>query len=188
MAKPIPNVISVVEKKQLLLYIRKLDHQIIRIFLKIDIDQRILEQNSISYQVFNTTDKGITTWAKEDNIPTSSQTHPKMFHYLVEEKNLVENFNFQHMISLKAMLITSSKLTHSKIMNPWIKCTLIQDCIEPIGAQATGCRTKRPKYYDIIILFFQKIGIQVYLMHQVFKFNQTISYIIQVSLFWLPQL
>ena len=75
-----------------------------------------------------------------------------MFHYLVEEKNLVENFNFQHMISLKAMLITSSKLTHSKIMNPWIKCTLIQDCIEPIGAQATGCRTKRPKYYDIIIL------------------------------------
>ena len=125
----------------------------------LDIDQRILEQNSISYQVFNTTDKGITTWAKEDNIPTSSQTHPKMFHYLVEEKNLVENFNFQHMISLKAMLITSSKLTHSKIMNPWIKCTLIQDCIEPIGAQATGCRTKRPKYYDIIILFFQKIGI-----------------------------
>ena len=126
----------------------------------LDIDQRILEQNSLKYHICNTTNiSGITTWAIDDNIPTSSQTHPKMFHYLVEEKNLVENFNFQHMISLKAMLITSSKLTHSKIMNPWIKCTLIQDCIEPIGAQATGCRTKRPKYYDIIILFFQKIGI-----------------------------
>ena len=88
-----------------------------------------------------------------------------MFHYLVEEKNLVENFNFQHMISLKAMLITSSKLIHSKIMNPWIKCTLIQDCIEPIGAQATGCRTKRPKYV------FEKKKIQKYIVFYIILYD-----------------
>ena len=123
----------------------------------LDIDQRILEQNSLKYHICNTTNiSGITTWAIDDNIPTSSQTHPKMFHYLVEEKKLVENFNFQHMISLKVMLITNSKMIHSKIMNPWIKCALIQDCIEPIGAQATGCRTKRPKYLFKKIFFLAK--------------------------------
>ena len=78
-------------------------------------------------------------------VPTSSLTHPKMFSRL----GLVnaEDYNFQHMADLKALLIYNTAEVHNKLMNPWVRCALLDDCIEPIGAQSTGCRfDKKPKY------------------------------------------
>eukprot|EP00088_Acartia_fossae_P067622 TRINITY_DN8455_c0_g1_i7.p1 TRINITY_DN8455_c0_g1~~TRINITY_DN8455_c0_g1_i7.p1 ORF type:complete len:422 (+),score=81.93 TRINITY_DN8455_c0_g1_i7:111-1376(+) len=35
----------------------------------------------------------------------------------------------------------------TSLMVPWLKCILIEDCINPIGAQSTGCRfDKKPMY------------------------------------------
>ena len=116
--------------------------------LWLKIDQRFQSQNSFKNFIANHTSKsGISLWTKDNNVPTSSLTHPKMYHYLVKEKKSIENFNFQHMIELNAMLVTNDSDISAKVMKPWILCALIQDCIEPIGAQSTGCRfDKKPKY------------------------------------------
>ena len=116
--------------------------------LWLQIDQRFQSQNSFKNFIANHTSKsGISLWTKDNNVPTSSLTHPKMYHYLVKEKKSIENFNFQHMIELSAMLVTNDSDISAKVMKPWILCALIQDCIEPIGAQSTGCRfDKKPKY------------------------------------------
>ena len=109
--------------------------------LWLEIDQRFQSQTSFKDFMTNHTAKsGISLWTKDNNVPTSSSTHPKMFHYLAKAKKSIENFNFQHMVSLKAMLVNNDSNINSKIMKPWITCALIQDCIEPIGAQSTGCR------------------------------------------------
>ena len=34
-----------------------------------------------------------------------------------------------------------------EVMAPWVKCALINDCIEPVGAQSSGCRMdKKPPF------------------------------------------
>ena len=34
-----------------------------------------------------------------------------------------------------------------EVMVPWVKCALINDCIEPVGAQSSGCRMdKKPPF------------------------------------------
>ena len=108
--------------------------------LWLEIDQRFQSQNSFKNFIANHTGKNISLWPKDNNVPTSSLTHPKMFHYLVKAKKSIENFNFQHMVSLNAMLVNNDSDINAKIMKPWITCSLIQDCIEPIGSQSTGCR------------------------------------------------
>ena len=78
-------------------------------------------------------------------VPTSSLTHPKMFSRLGIRD--LEDYNFQHMVALKALLIYNTPEIHSKLMSPWVRCALLDDCIEPIGAQSSGCRfDKKPQY------------------------------------------
>ena len=55
-------------------------------------------------------------------MPTTSLTHPKMFDYLVTSSKK-EDYNFQHMISLKAIVLfsTPSELAYvrgSDILGP----------------------------------------------------------------------
>ncbi len=72
----------------------------------------------------------------------------------------LENYNFQHMVSAQALLIYNIPSVRDKLMLPWVKCVLVEDCLEPIGAQSSGCRyDKKPQYrysgchdYDISAL------------------------------------
>lgn len=44
------------------------------------------------------------------------------------------------MVDSKCLLIFNHERIHQRLMKPWSKCALIPDCIEPIGAQSSGCR------------------------------------------------
>jgi hypothetical protein len=62
----------------------------------------------------------------------------------------------------------------TSLMVPWLKCVLIEDCINPIGAQSTGCRfDKKPKYrysgchsYDVSALNI--------VLGEMFSFRETV--------------
>lgn len=81
-------------------------------------------------------------------VPTSSMTHPKMFTKLgIYDDTDLEEYNFQHMADLRAMVVYNVRDVHEKLMTPWVKCALLEDCVEPIGAQSSGCRfDKKPRY------------------------------------------
>ena len=58
----------------------------------------------------------------------------------------MEDYNFQHMVDARAMLLYNTEKVHTKLMTPWVRCALIEDCLEPIGAQSSGCRfDKKPR-------------------------------------------
>ncbi len=50
---------------------------------------------------------GVTAWLRENTMPTSSLTHPKMFEYLVPPSN-IEDYNFQHMVALNGLFLMSN--------------------------------------------------------------------------------
>ena len=84
----------------------------------------------------------VYSWTIEQ--PTSSMTHPKMFDYF---QTRVQNFYFHRMIEPNVLIVYNTKKVHSELILPWIKCTLISDCISPIGAQSSGCRfDKKPLF------------------------------------------
>lgn len=115
--------------------------------LWMDIDQRFVLKDLKPFLANTPSKGGVSAWLRDENIPTSSMTHPKMFRYLVRDKSLEDNFNFQHMVSLRALLIYNLKDVSCGLMADWVQCALLEDCIEPIGAQATGCRfDKKPQF------------------------------------------
>ena len=83
-----------------------------------------------------------------------------MFSKLGVRQSDLENYNFQHMVSLHAFLVYNLRPVHDRVMGPWVRCTLLEDCLEPIGAQSSGCRfDKKPQYrysgchdYDVAAL------------------------------------
>jgi hypothetical protein len=45
------------------------------------------------------------------------------------------------------LVLVYTQATHSKLMLPWLRCALTESCINPIGAQDSGCRfDKKPQY------------------------------------------
>lgn len=138
--------------------------------LWLSIDQR-LTQSDLGPYLQKARESGVLAWPHPDKqIPTSSRTHPKMFSRLGIKD--LEEFNFQHMVDLKALLLYNLEETHVKLMGPWVRCALIDDCIEPLGAQSTGCRfDKKPQYrysgchaYDVSALNI--------ILGQMFGFNE----------------
>lgn len=86
---------------------------------------------------------GILGWTTNKQA-VSSRTHPKMFEYFDTNP---DSFYFIPMISMNAVFFTRTPLVIEKIMLPWIKCVLTQECVCPIGAQSGGCKyNKKPQY------------------------------------------
>lgn len=99
----------------------------------------------------------------------SSRTHPKMFDFFETD---ADSFFFLPMVSMDMVIFLDTKTVNEKILLPWIRCTLIMECIHPIGeyilhnipnkfkkcqykfmfsylsgAQSGGCRyNKKPQY------------------------------------------
>ena len=141
--------------------------------LWMDIDQRFTTGDLKPFLTDALEQGGVSAWLekqRDETIPTSSLTHPKMFPYLGIHR--VEDFNFQHMVSLHALLVYNFENVSKTLMRPWVKCSLVEGCIEPIGAQASGCRfDKKPKFrysgchaYDVSALNL--------LLGQLFKFQE----------------
>uniref|UniRef100_T1JNL5 Hexosyltransferase n=1 Tax=Strigamia maritima TaxID=126957 RepID=T1JNL5_STRMM len=109
--------------------------------LWLDITYRI-NSNNIYSVVQCAKQNGVASWPS--NKPTSSLTHPGMFEFFHTQQ---ENFYFHRMVDLSHIIIYNTPKIHKDLMLPWVKCTLIAECIAPIGAQSGGCRfDKRPLY------------------------------------------
>ena len=81
---------------------------------------------------------GFVAWTIVDS--TSSLTHPKMFQYF---KTKQEDFYFHRAVEASHLIIYNTKSIHEKLMLPWVKCALLEDCISPTGAQNVGCNHYR---------------------------------------------
>ncbi|GAB6019674.1 hypothetical protein CHUAL_001230 [Chamberlinius hualienensis] len=85
---------------------------------------------------------GLVAWGIEQ--PTSALTHPRMFEYFHAQQ---QNFYFHHLAELNHVILYNLEYIHSRLMLPWVQCSLIFECIAPIGAQGSGCRfDKKPMY------------------------------------------
>lgn len=85
---------------------------------------------------------GLAGWVIRN--PTSAVTHPKMFEYF---KTDPDKYYFHHAVELNHIILFNTPHIHKKLMLPWVKCALSEDCINPTGAQNTGCNYKRRPFF-----------------------------------------
>ena len=89
-------------------------------------------------------------------------------------KYLQEDFEFQHMVSGRCLLFYPTPLPPDQeaahevapsarppsvsedLLVPWIKCILIEDCINPIGAQSSGNQIQIKAIYLTPGLYFHR--------------------------------
>ncbi|KAJ6641409.1 hypothetical protein Bhyg_06348, partial [Pseudolycoriella hygida] len=96
----------------------------------------------ISVYLKRVSESGVLGWTTRQAV--STRTHPKMFEYFQTDP---ESFLFVPMVSLDVVIFLDTDTVNQNIMLPWIKCTLTNECIHPIGAQSIGCRyDKKPLY------------------------------------------
>ncbi|KAK7482500.1 hypothetical protein BaRGS_00026211 [Batillaria attramentaria] len=98
---------------------------------------------------------GLVAWTIED--PTSAITHPKMFDFFKTKQDL---YYFHRAIETSHMVVYNTPRVKTQIMLPWVKCALLEECINPTGAQNVGCNFIRKPlflysgchYYDMSAL------------------------------------
>lgn len=114
----------------------------------LDVDYR-LTKSSLMPWLGQAREQGVVVWrqggAGRPPTATTALTHPRMFEFFPGSN--IEDFAFQHMASSSALIIVYTAASHTELMLPWLKCALTEACINPIGAQDTGCRfDKKPMY------------------------------------------
>jgi len=178
--------------------------------LWMDLDTRFTT-NDLSPWITKVKESGVVAWTQAPptkdwsggsdivgSTPTTALTHPKMFEYFPNLKK--EDFEFQHMVSGRCLLFYPTPIhpdqeaamevapsarppsVSEDLLVPWIKCILIEDCINPIGAQSSGCRfDKKPQYrysgchsYDVSALNI--------VLGEMFSFHE--SRYISTATFW----
>ena len=113
--------------------------------LFLSIDQKLITGNLTGPLAFAKAHGGVAAWVLAENRPTSSLTHPNMINLFMGDKSM--DLQFQHMVGLEALILYNTEGVRRHLMLPWVKCALMADCVEPIGAQDTGCRfDKKPQY------------------------------------------
>ena len=83
-------------------------------------------------------EEGVVVWQQGEATATTALTHPRMFEFFPGIK--YEEYAFRHMASASVVVLVYNQATHSKLMLPWLRCALTEACINPIGAQDSGCR------------------------------------------------
>ena len=114
----------------------------------LNIDHLPLSSEKASKAFIASKGSGIYSWTFDHEtlgqLPTTSLTHPKMFEMLRLKR---ESYYFHRMINPASLIILNYPHIHNDLIIPWVKCSLVLDCINPIGAQSTGCRfNKKPLY------------------------------------------
>jgi len=106
-----------------------------------------LTSSSLSPWVERAREVGVVAWqvGEGGGTATTALTHPRMFEFFPSTK--YEDLAFQHMVSASVLLLVYTRATHHRLMLPWLQCALTEACINPIGAQDSGCRfDKKPQY------------------------------------------
>ncbi len=102
----------------------------------------IILSNKIEDYLNNSKTEGLVAWPCKE--PITQMTHPSMFKYFTLNS---QDFYFVHMLDTTKMFIVNKEHIHKKLMLPWVKCALKEDCISPPGAQLNGCDfTRRPEF------------------------------------------
>jgi len=110
----------------------------------LDPDHRLTTSN-LSQWLEAARKEGVVVWQQGEATATTALTHPRMFEFFPGIK--YEEYAFQHMASASVVVLVYTQATHSKLMLPWLRCALTESCINPIGAQDSGCRfDKKPQY------------------------------------------
>ena len=125
----------------------------------LDIDYRLTSSDLDSWMTA-AQESGVMAWSEINPATTSSQqqqqqqlapvattslTHPKMFTYF--DKRKYEDYAFQHMVGLGSVILYNHEKVHQELMLPWLKCVLTEACVNPLGAQDSGCRfDKKPQF------------------------------------------
>ena len=108
----------------------------------LNIDHFPLSYEKAVSAIIASKDSGVYSWTIKK--PTSSLTHPRMFDIL---KLKQESYFFHRMINPSTLIVLNSPRIHNDLIIPWVKCSLVQDCISPIGAQSSGCAfNKKPLF------------------------------------------
>ena len=104
---------------------------------------------------------GVAAWTRSSQLlPTTSMTHPNMFDMFLRRPKAegggpdssssdvdIADYQFQHMVGLDALIVYNTDEVRRGLILPWVKCALTPRCVNPIGAQDTGCRfDKKPQY------------------------------------------
>ena len=106
----------------------------------LDPDHRLTTSN-LSQWLEAARKEGVVVWQQGEATATTALTHPRMFEFFPGIK--YEEYAFQHMASASVVVLVYTQATHSKLMLPWLRCALTESCINPIGAQDSGCRCTR---------------------------------------------
>ncbi|XP_064642790.1 uncharacterized protein LOC135497054 [Lineus longissimus] len=85
---------------------------------------------------------GLVGWTVDE--PTSALSHPKMFSYF---KTKQDHYYFHRMISTETLVLFNTKMLHYDVMEPWVRCALIEECVRPTGAKNTACNYNRKPLY-----------------------------------------
>lgn len=116
---------------------------------------------------------GIYSWTVAHKTlgqpPTTSLTHPKMFEILKSKR---EFYYFHRMVNPASLIVLNYPHIHNKLIIPWVKCSLVLDCISPIGAQSSGCRfDKKPLYRYSGCHLYDMSALNV-LLGSIFNYNE----------------
>ena len=85
---------------------------------------------------------GVVAWPL--TFPTSALTHYNMFSYF---NTTHENYYFHKMVESDGIILYNTEAVHNKLMLPWVKCALTEECVAPVGAKPDGCNLNlHPKY------------------------------------------
>ncbi|GFN74886.1 hypothetical protein PoB_000139200 [Plakobranchus ocellatus] len=132
---------------------------------------------NLSQVIRRAKESGIQGWPIKD--PTSAFTHPKAFEYFETDKQF---YYFQHAVESSHLVIYNNKWIAAELMLPWVKCALVEMCINPPGAQDTGCNYFRKPLFRYTGCHRYDMSALNIILGQMFKFEES-RYVCKDQLF-----
>jgi hypothetical protein len=103
----------------------------------------VFTSNKLDTFLSHARSSGVLTWSLKQ--PVSQITHPSMFKYFDSQ---AQDFFFVHTLDTSQLVLYNTRLVHERLMLPWVKCALKEECIAPPGSKYYGCDfDRRPLFH-----------------------------------------